>query len=81
MADTAPVPMMSAGSGKVGKPWESSFAPMTEADMRRVSAGKAKGCAGNRRRLRQMIVPVGYSRFAACGTSNVLPKTTYSDLL
>lgn len=54
--------------------------PMTEADVRRVGAGKAKG-AGNGRRLRQMIVPVGYGRFAACGTSNALPKTTYSDLL
>lgn len=67
--------------GRWGKPWESGFVPFMEADARQVSAGKAKGCAGKGRRLRQMIVPVGYGRFAACGTSNALPKTTYSNLL
>lgn len=79
MADAAPLPETLTRT--VGKPWESNFAPMTEADTRRVGAGKAKGRAGNGRRPRQMIVPVGYGWFAACGTSNALPKTTYSDLL
>lgn len=41
---------------------------------RQVSAGKAKGCTGNRRRLRQTMVPMGHGRFAACGTANACPK-------
>lgn len=50
-------------------------------DARRVSAGKAKGCTGNRRRLRQTTVPAGHGRCAACGPAEALPKTTRSDLL
>lgn len=81
MAGATPLPETSAACRKVGKPWESGFALMTGADARRIGAGKAKGRAGNGRCLWQMIVPVGYSRFTACRTSNALPKTTYSDLL
>lgn len=57
MADAAPLPETSAACRKVGKPWESGFALMTGADVRRIGAGKAKGHTGNGRCLWQMIVP------------------------